>query len=123
MAYFSQEQKKAMMPQMKALLKQYGLKGSVSVRNRSSVVLTLRSGDIDFGVDHCDVNVYWIDQHWSGVAQEFLKKAAAILRGPDYFDHSDSQTDYFHTSHYYDIQVGKWDKPYVFTGVKQQVAA
>lgn len=122
MAYFSQEQKQAMMPQIRALLKKYGLKGSVSVRNHSTVVLTLRGGAIDFGVDHCDVNVYWIDQHWDGVAREFLNQAAAILRGPDYFNHSDSQTDYFHTSHYYGIQVGKWDKPYVFTGVAQEAA-
>lgn len=123
MAYFSQQQKKAMMPQMKALLKQYGLKGSVRIRHHSTVILTLSSGDIDFGISQCDVNVYWIDQHWSGVAQEFLKQAVEILRGPDFFDHSDIQTDYFHRSHYYDIHIGKWDKPYVYTGVDHKVAA
>jgi hypothetical protein len=32
--------------------------------------------------------------------------------GRAWFDKSDSMTDYFHTAFYYDIQVGKWDRPY-----------
>jgi hypothetical protein len=34
------------------------------------------------------------------------------MKGPDFFDHSDPQTDYFHRSHYVDINVGRWDQPY-----------
>jgi hypothetical protein len=36
----------------------------------------------------------------------------AAMKGPDFFDHSDAQTDYFHRSHYIDINIGTWDKPY-----------
>jgi hypothetical protein len=34
------------------------------------------------------------------------------MKGPDFFDHSDLMTDYFHRSHYTDIRIGTWDKPY-----------
>jgi hypothetical protein len=45
------------------------------------------------------------------------------MKGPDFFDHSDSQTDYFHLSHYTDINIGKWDRPYVFMGARELEAA
>jgi hypothetical protein len=35
------------------------------------------------------------------------------MRGNDWFDESDSMTDYFHTAFYTDINVGRWNKPYV----------
>jgi len=34
------------------------------------------------------------------------------MKGPDFFDESDAMTDYFHLSHYTDINVGTWNKPY-----------
>lgn len=123
MAYFSQEQKKAMAPKMKSLLKRYGMKGTLSVRNHSTVVLTLKSGDIDFG-DAKSVNVYWVDKHFADnpVARDFLMEAVKILKGPDYFDDTDIQTDYFHCSHYVDIKIGKWNQPYVCTSRELEVA-
>ena len=33
-------------------------------------------------------------------------------------DSSDAMTDYFDTAYYTNIRIGKWDKPYVFTGAK-----
>ena len=48
MAYFTQEQKKQMQPKIKAVLSLYGLKGSLSVNNHSTVVLTIQQGAIDF---------------------------------------------------------------------------
>jgi hypothetical protein len=35
------------------------------------------------------------------------------MKGPDFFDHTDIQSDYFNVSHYIDINVGKYDKPYI----------
>ena len=35
------------------------------------------------------------------------------MKGEDFFNHDDIQSDYFHRSHYVDINVGKWDQPYV----------
>jgi len=36
----------------------------------------------------------------------------AAMKGPGWFDKSDSMTDYFHVKHYCDINVGKYNKPY-----------
>lgn len=113
MAYISQTEKKAIAPKVKAILDQYGLKGSLSVRHHSTLVLTIKSGMIDFGGTDRQVNVYWIQNHYQGVAQEVLTKLVDAMRGEDWYDESDLQTDYFNIKHYVDINIGKSDKPYV----------
>tara|TARA_Y100001938_G_scaffold149909_1_gene238647 strand:+ start:19342 stop:19725 length:384 start_codon:yes stop_codon:yes gene_type:complete len=126
MAYFSQERKKEMQPKIKELLKEYGLKGRLSVRHHSSVVLTVFSGEMDFS-DYMNpekfgpikqecipVNVYWIDDHWIGKARDFFNKALAILNDGNY-DRSNYMTDYFEVGWYVDINIGRWDKPYELT--------
>jgi hypothetical protein len=133
MAYVSQEMKAKLAPTVKALLKKYGLKGSLSVRNHSTLALTISQGKIDFignfnetcsrqpkyndrqfipAEKSIQVNTYWCHEHFSGKAAEFLVQAVQALKGPDFFDHSDIQTDYFHCSHYVDINIGRWNKPY-----------
>jgi hypothetical protein len=117
MAYVSQEDKAKLAPQIKKVLSKYGMKGSISIRHHSTLVVTLQSGAIDFGeYTHGDgyiqVNVYHIERHYKGKAQAFLTELLAAMKGPDWFDKSDAMTDYFHISHYCDINVGKWNKPY-----------
>ena len=118
MAYVSQEKKEQLAPGIKAVLKRYGMKASISVRHHSSLVVTIKSGDIDFGDSH-QVNEYWINEHYTGVARKFLTELLQAMKGPDYFCEDDSMTDYFHRSHYTDINIGKWDKPYVFMGARE----
>jgi hypothetical protein len=136
MAYVSQEMKARLAPAVKALLKQYEVKGSLSIDNHSTLVLTVSSGKIDFiknfnetcsklpRPEHLpfqpadksiNVNTYWAHEHFSGKAKDFIVAAIAALKGPDFFDHSDIQTDYFHRSHYIDINIGRWNKPYTVT--------
>jgi hypothetical protein len=115
MAYFNQERKAAMAPKIKALLKRYGMKGSLAVRHHSTVVLNLKQGPIDFGGTNVDVNVYWIREHYTGVARKFLEEAYAILMTGNH-NNSDIQTDYFDVGWYVDINVGRWNKPYICTG-------
>jgi murein L,D-transpeptidase YafK len=79
--------------------------------------VTLQSGSIDFGeYTHGDgyiqVNTYHIDSHYRGKAKAFLTELLAAMKGPDYFNNDDAMTDYFHRSHYTDINVGRWNKPY-----------
>jgi hypothetical protein len=138
MAYVSQEMKAKIAPKIKALLKTYGLKGTLSVRHHSTLVLTVSQGKIDFvenyikadevrnfgrsmGEDqkayvrknrNIDVNTHWCQEHFTGRARDFLVKAVRELKGADYFDESDAQTDYFHCSHYIGINIGRWDRPY-----------
>ena len=112
MAYFNQDMKRAMAPKIKALLKEYGMKGSLAVENYSSVVLNLQKGDLDFGCEYAQVNTYYVSDRYAGKAKEFLEKAVKILNEGNY-DNSDAQTDYFDVGYYVRINIGKWDKPYV----------
>lgn len=113
MAYMNQEKKKMLAPGTKAVLKKYGMKGSISVRHHSSLVVTLISGKIDFADKH--VNEYHIENHHEGVAKDFLLELVDAMNGCEEiqnFDKSDPMTDYFHVGWYIDISVGKFDKEY-----------
>ena len=137
MAYMNQERKAKIATAIKPILAKYGLKGSLSVRNHSTICLTVKSGKIDFienyiNTDHntwsgkmdqrtsdsirksqsLDVNPYWFHEHFSGVAKDFLTEAFQALKAADWYDESDAQTDYFNTAYYLDLNIGKWNKPY-----------
>ena len=44
MAYMSQQQKAALSPAIKAVLKKYNMKGTIAVRHRSTLVVNIKSG-------------------------------------------------------------------------------
>lgn len=113
MAYFSQEMKREKAPKIKKVLAKYKMKGSLSVRHHSTFVLNLKSGPIDFGFINRQVNVYWIKENYSGVARDFLLEVLEAMNEGNH-DRSDSMTDYFDVGWYTDINIGKWDKPYMF---------
>jgi hypothetical protein len=119
MAYVSQEDKAKLSPVVKAVLKKHGMKGSIAIRHHSTLVVNIRSGIIDFPADrdYIQVNPYWLEDHYTGAALAFLTELKAAMQGPDFFDRSDVMTDYFDVSHYINVNIGQWDKPYVFTGV------
>ncbi len=136
MAYMSQQHKQELAPAIKAILKKYGVKGSLAVQNHSTLVLNIKSGKIDFIKNYLaateavrsgrpdfdrteesfrgymQINTYHTDSQFSGKAKKFLAEVIAAMKGPDFFDHSDAMTDYFHVSHYIDINLGKYNKPY-----------
>ena len=139
MAYVSQDLKAKLAPTIKAILKKYGIKGTLAVRHHSTLVLNIKSGKINFvenyiatdaakphagkmsqdQIDYIrskqclDVNTYWYKEHYSDKAKAFLGEMIAAMEGPDFFNHDDVQTDYFNRSHYIDINIGKWNKPYI----------
>lgn len=135
MAYVSQEMKARIAPTVKKICAKYGVKATLAVRNHSSLVLNIKSSKIDFiansnrvcGNDHYqmargfqpntsgyeDVNVYHYKSHYDGKALEFLKEIIPALQGPDYYDESDPMTDYFNCSHYYRVNIGRWDRPVI----------
>jgi hypothetical protein len=137
MAYMNQERKAKIAQALKPVLAKYGVKGTLSVRNHLAICLTLKSGPIDFiansnrvcGNDfyqvargfkpndtgYDQVNPYHFQNHYDGVAKEFLTEALKALKAADYYDRSDAMTDYFDTAYYYDLNIGRWDKPYVVT--------
>lgn len=128
MAYMNQERKATIAANLKPVLKAFGVKGSLSVRNHSTIVLTLTSGKVDFVKDFIavtrdnakltyergfTVNPYWFQEHYTGDSLAFLHEVIAALKSAGWYDNSDVQSDYFNTAYYFDINVGKWDKPYI----------
>jgi hypothetical protein len=131
MAYINQEQKKVIAPKVKDICKKYGVKGSLKIQHHYTLILTLSSGKLDFisnynkvagefhraerfepATDHLSINPYWYHQHFDGKVKEFFDEIIPALKGERWFDNSDIMTDYFHVKHYFDIDIGKWNKPY-----------
>jgi hypothetical protein len=138
MAYFSQERKSEIAPKVKSILNKYGIKGSLSVRHHSTLVLNIKSGSIDFienyiatdsnvlhgrkmdqgQIDYLlknqaiDVNPYWFHEHYTGVAKAFLTEVMEAMNVGNW-DKSDIQSDYFNVGWYVDVNIGKWNKPYI----------
>lgn len=141
MAYMNQEKKAKIAALLKPIFAKYGVKGSLSVNNHSTIVLTLKSGSIDFVENYIktdaekpyakhfsedqvayirknqsvDVNPYWFQDHFTGKAKSFLTEAFRALKGADWYDESDAMVDYFNTAYYVSVNIGKWNKPYVLT--------
>ena len=132
MAYFNQERKATMAPKIKTVLNTYGLKGSLSVRNHSTVVLSISAGKIDFITNYNDcnkvsnndefarertslaVNVYGYKSQFAGTALDCLTELFAVLYDGNH-DRSDIMTDYFDVGWYVSLDIGKWDSPYKCT--------
>lgn len=112
MAYMNSEKKAIIASNLKPVLKKYNMKGSLSVVHHSSIVLTLKSGKIDFGSAREQVNPYWFHEHYEGVAKEFLTEAFAALKSAGWYNNTRSEIDYFDIAYYVDINIGKWNKPY-----------
>jgi hypothetical protein len=112
MAYMSQELKKKLAPGIKAVLKKYGMKGTIAVRHHSSLVVNVKEGVLDFEEQN-NVNPYWVNEHWEGAKRDFLTELLAAMKPADvWYDRSDAMTDYFDTAYYVDVNIGQWDKPY-----------
>lgn len=64
--------------------------------------------------DYVQVNPYWIAENYDDeTVVSFLTELKSAMEGDDFFCEDDIQTDYFHRSHYVDINVGKFNQPYV----------
>ena len=118
MAYMSQEKKKALAPKIKAICKKYGIKATLAVRHHSTLVLNIAKGKIDFlkyanDNGYIQVNEYWLDRDYEGDALNFLEEIKVAMNDGN-FDNSDPMTDYFHVGWYTSINVGRWNKPYIF---------
>lgn len=140
MAYMNQEKKARIAPVVKSILKKYGVKGTMSVRNHSTLVLNIKSGSIDFIENYIetdktksytkymsddqiayirknksiDVNPYWYHEHFSGKAKNFLREVIVAMNNGNH-DNSDIQTDYFDVGWYIDVNIGNWKNPYELT--------
>ena len=141
MAWMNQDRKAQLAPAIKAVLKKYNVKGSISVKNHSTLVVTVRSGELDFigeanrfnrkyaertgqrfyeVKDYYQANPYKCENEYEDpTIGAFFKELTAAMRGNLWYDNSDSMTDYFDTAYYLHINIGRWNKPYVFTGARE----
>jgi hypothetical protein len=127
-------------PIVKAICKKYDVQGTLAVDHHSMLVLNIKSASIDFLKSynrvmdcnpqfardqeleklnprtHLGINPHWYHEHFDGKALEFLKEVVPALQGPEYFDHTDISSDYFSCSHYISVAIGKWNKPFIYTG-------
>lgn len=140
MAYMSQERKKALAPKIKAVLKKYGVKGTLSVDNHSTLYVNLKSGVLDLlgvsnkiakeqqeyrypqwgeynPVEYMQVNPYWFKDSYKDYPEilAFLTELHDAMNVGNH-DNSDSMTDYFDVGWYAYVNIGKYNSPYVYEG-------
>ncbi len=111
MAYVSKEMKENRVPAIKAVLKKYGMKGTISILRGSTLLVKLSAGKLQFA-DIENVNPYHIQTSYEGIARIFLTDLISAMKGPDWYDRSDISTDYFDIAYYIRINIGSYDKPY-----------
>jgi len=130
MAHVSQQRKSELAPAIKAAFARYGMKGSIAVRHHSTLVINVKEGPIDFNASrtgrwaegfvyngHLDVNVYHYRDHYTGDALAFLDEVITAANRGNH-DRSDLMTDYFDVGWYVDVNIGRWNQPYICTAEK-----
>ena len=138
MAYMNQEMKAKLAPSIKAVLKKYGMKGTISTSHHSLSV-NIKSGKLPLcdnyyetcapeysrrysqhspierkDCEYIQVNEYHYQDHFTGECQEFIGEMIAAMNDGNH-DNSDAQVDYFDVGWYTHLNVGKWNKPYEVT--------
>jgi hypothetical protein len=131
MAYMNQEKKARIATVIKPILKKYGVKATLAVRNHSTLVLNVKSGSIDFinnfnetvesrpggfrngspAEKSLQVNPYWYQDHFTGKSKAFLSEVIPVMNTGNH-DNSDVQSDYFDVGWYINVNIGCWNKPY-----------
>lgn len=118
MAYISTEEVKAIRENFKKeFTTKDGWKFSIKRENYSNVQITILKAPVNLIGYYSEREYYSLPEH--DLEKYFPKELAdkfelmfKFVRTENYFDKSDSMTDYFHVSHYYDISVGRWDKAF-----------
>lgn len=150
MAYVSKEKKAKIVEQLKKVVPK-DWKYTVSVNHHSTLCFNLKSAPVPF-LEILNANkrkwqadrdarfgwaseVYPDSDHFEVERMEFDKvdglsaEVAAVLKSIvaalhiDNFDHSDSQTDYFHVGHYVSLNIGRWGRPFVNSAAEAEELA
>lgn len=124
MAYMNQEKKAEIAAALKLVVPQ-GWKYSLSVRNHSTIVMTITAAPFDImaarvinehnaNTQYCDVNTHHHERQFN---DECLTETIGVfldaLNNGNH-DRSDTQTDYFDVGWYVDMNIGTWDRPFKY---------
>jgi hypothetical protein len=130
----NQEMKANLAPAIKAILAEYGVKGTISVRHHMALVVKITAGKLDFINNYKDrvnsrwgsegdaappvrtsltVNTHWFTEDFTDECLEFLTKLINAMNVGNH-DRSDIMTDLFDVGWYIDIHIGTWEKPYLY---------
>lgn len=119
MAHITSEQVKNKRNTIKKKYKNF--KFSVTKEHCSKINCHIMSGDQDFSYLLDNSGTYQVNPYYFKEKNEIkpehkkmFSEIIEILKGKEYFDKSDIMTDYFHVSHYFHLEIGKWDKPYKY---------
>lgn len=113
--------------------KAINMKGSIGVRHHSTLVVNVTAGPLDLigncnkvcekvcarrgfrhtdAVGHIQVNEYYAHEHFDGECKDFVLALIEAMNVGNH-DRSDIQSDHFDVGWYTDINIGKWNKPYI----------
>lgn len=137
MAFMDQQTKARISAELKKVMPS-GWKYSLSVQHHSKITMTVTAAPADiigelnavrqenaqlFGRDfhpitdgHADLS-YCSDAAFptGSAIYPVIETALQALKSADWFNRSDSTTDYFNVAYYIGLQIGRWDKPFVCT--------
>lgn len=136
MAYVTQDKKKELEQKLQLVLPKPAWKWTTKVRHSSTLVLTIMSGPVDliesalrqqmekeFGVESSTTssikqrrsfspNIYYIADAFDTEARDLMVKVKEALNAGNH-DKSDIQSDYFDVGWYVDINIGRYDDPFI----------
>lgn len=135
MAYMNQEKKAKLVPNIKAVLKKYGAKATVSVENYvenySTLIVTISESPFDFIGMANEYNRKYAERtyqrpyivqdylqlsphcfyEYEGIVKDFLLELNKAMNNGNH-NNSDIMSDYFDVGWYNYINIGRWNKPY-----------
>ena len=110
-------------------------KYSLAIRDHSQIVLTIQQASVDLIKLAVQTGYHSLDKHVQLGPQrlgrdfkdtevaELFAKIQKALYSVNYFDESDSMTDYFHCAYYVAVNIGKWNKPFVYVAPPEPIRA
>ena len=134
MAYIDQVKKQKIAAALKLVVPS-GWKYSLAVRNHLTISMTIIAAPVDLIAEanrvsaeraaqrgdqphqirtHVQLNERHPESFADGALLETFRKISAALN-TDNHDRSDIMTDYFDVGHYVDLQIGRWDRPFICT--------
>lgn len=114
MAYIRTEEVKAIRDTLKAAFPEF--KFAVRREHHSAVEVNIMEGPMDLNKD-----IYINEYHYMSQLNDrpelvdLIEGIITIVKnaGQEWYDRSDSMTDYFDTAFYFYVKIGKWDRDYV----------